>query len=103
MVLKHREGIKMSSEPEGRYMDAGPPSWDAEAKTFSFFLCKSGCTAMLAGSGTGMFVPPFAAKPVARAPSATVSWLAPHGATLPVPFHARQRIDLDSIRCHFPV
>ena len=23
-------------------MDAGPPSWDAEAKTFSFFLRKSG-------------------------------------------------------------
>ena len=23
-------------------MDAGPPSWDAEAKTFSFFLHKSG-------------------------------------------------------------
>jgi hypothetical protein len=32
----------MSSEPEGWYMDAGPPSWDAEAKTFSFFLHKSG-------------------------------------------------------------
>jgi Protein of unknown function (DUF1488) len=32
----------MSSEPEGWYMDAGPPSWDAEAKTFSFFLQKSG-------------------------------------------------------------
>ncbi len=26
----------MSIEPEGWYMDAGPPSWDAEAKTFSF-------------------------------------------------------------------
>jgi len=23
-------------------MDAGPPTWDAEAKTFSFFLHKSG-------------------------------------------------------------
>jgi Protein of unknown function (DUF1488) len=32
----------MSSEPEGWYMDAGPPSWDAEAKTFSFFLHRSG-------------------------------------------------------------
>ena len=32
----------MSMEPEGWYMDAGPPSWDAEARTFSFFLRKSG-------------------------------------------------------------
>ena len=29
-------GFKMSIEPEGWYMDAGPPSWDAQAKTFSF-------------------------------------------------------------------
>jgi len=29
-------------EPEGWYMDADPPLWDAEAKTFSFFLRKSG-------------------------------------------------------------
>src|SRR5438128_7523433 len=35
-------GFKMSSEPEGWYMEAGAPSWDAEAKTFSFFLHKSG-------------------------------------------------------------
>jgi hypothetical protein len=32
----------MSIEPEGWYIDAGPPSWDARAKTFSFFLRKSG-------------------------------------------------------------
>ena len=32
----------MSIEPEGWYMDAGPPSWDPEAKTFSFFLHKRG-------------------------------------------------------------
>jgi hypothetical protein len=32
----------MSMEPEGWYMNAGPPSWDAKAKTFSFFLCKLG-------------------------------------------------------------
>ena len=32
----------MSIEPEGWYMDAGPPSWDAQAKTFSFFLRKPG-------------------------------------------------------------
>jgi Protein of unknown function (DUF1488) len=32
----------MSVEPEGWYMDAGPPSWDAQAKTFSFFLRKQG-------------------------------------------------------------
>ena len=31
-----------SIEPEGWFMDAGPPSWDAEAKTFSFFLHKPG-------------------------------------------------------------
>jgi Protein of unknown function (DUF1488) len=30
----------MSVEPEGWHMDAGPPSWDAETKTFSFFLHK---------------------------------------------------------------
>ena len=28
-------------------MDAGPPSWDAEAKTFSFFLRKPGCGRVL--------------------------------------------------------
>ena len=32
----------MSMEPEGWYLDAGPPSWDAKAKTFSFFLRKLG-------------------------------------------------------------
>ena len=32
----------MSSEPAGWYMDADSPTWDAEAKTFSFFLHKSG-------------------------------------------------------------
>ena len=32
----------MSMEPEGWYMDAGPPSWDTQAKTFSFFLRKLG-------------------------------------------------------------
>jgi hypothetical protein len=31
----------MPIEPEGWHMDAGPPSWDAEAKTFSFFLHKT--------------------------------------------------------------
>ena len=30
----------MSIEPEGWFMAAGPPSWDAEARTFSFFLRK---------------------------------------------------------------
>jgi Protein of unknown function (DUF1488) len=33
-------GIKMSVEPEGWHMDPGPPSWDPEAKSFSFFLHK---------------------------------------------------------------
>jgi len=32
----------MSIEPEGWFMDAGPPSWDGEAKMFSFFLRKAG-------------------------------------------------------------
>ena len=32
----------MSIESEGWHMDAGPPSWDAKAKTFSFFLRKPG-------------------------------------------------------------
>jgi hypothetical protein len=40
--VEERGGFKMSIEPEGWHMDAGPPSWDAEAKTFSFFLCKPG-------------------------------------------------------------
>ena len=37
----------MPFEPEGWYMDADPPSWDADANTFSFFLCKSGCDRVL--------------------------------------------------------
>ena len=32
----------MPIEPEGWLMDAAPPSWDAEAETFSFFLSKPG-------------------------------------------------------------
>ncbi len=32
----------MSTEPEGWHIDASPPSWDPEAKTFSFFLHKPG-------------------------------------------------------------
>jgi hypothetical protein len=30
----------MSIEPEGWHMDEGPPSWDARAKTLSFYLLK---------------------------------------------------------------
>ena len=30
----------MAVEPEGWHMEASPPSWDPEAKTFSFFLHK---------------------------------------------------------------
>ena len=37
----------MPFEPEGWYMDAGPPSWDSDAKTLSFFLSKSGCDRVL--------------------------------------------------------
>ncbi len=32
----------MSIGPEGWFLDAGPPSWDGDAKTFSFFLRKAG-------------------------------------------------------------
>ena len=32
----------MSVGPEGWHIDADPPSWDPEAKTFSFFLHKPG-------------------------------------------------------------
>jgi Protein of unknown function (DUF1488) len=32
----------MSIEPEGWHIDEEPPSWDAEARTFTFFLHKSG-------------------------------------------------------------
>jgi hypothetical protein len=32
----------MSTKPEGWHIDASPPSWDPEAKTFSFFLHKPG-------------------------------------------------------------
>ena len=32
----------MSIEPEGWCVDASPPSWDAEAKKFSFYLRKPG-------------------------------------------------------------
>src|ERR1700730_6652856 len=35
-------GLKMAMEPEGWFMDPGPPSWDPEAKAFSFFLRKLG-------------------------------------------------------------
>ncbi|MGC1886532.1 MAG: DUF1488 family protein [Stellaceae bacterium] len=33
----------MLIEQEGWHMDPGPPTWDPEAKTFSFFLHKRGC------------------------------------------------------------
>jgi hypothetical protein len=32
----------MSIEPEGWHIDADPPSWNPEAKTFSFFISKPG-------------------------------------------------------------
>jgi hypothetical protein len=32
----------MSIEPEGWHIEVGPPSWDSEAKTLSFFLHKPG-------------------------------------------------------------
>jgi hypothetical protein len=42
VLKKNGELIKMSIEPEGWHIEAGPPSWDPEAKTFSFFLHKPG-------------------------------------------------------------
>jgi hypothetical protein len=38
--LDKGEVFKTMIEPEGWHMDPGPPSWDPEAKTFSFFLNK---------------------------------------------------------------
>jgi Protein of unknown function (DUF1488) len=46
MLLKSEES-EMSIEPEGWHLDAGPPSWDEEGKTFSFFLHKPGCERVL--------------------------------------------------------
>jgi hypothetical protein len=37
----------MLIEPEGWHMDPGLPSWDPEAKTFSFFLQKRGSESVL--------------------------------------------------------
>jgi hypothetical protein len=41
-VLMHRKVSKMPKEPEGWHMDAGPPSWHTNTKTFSFYLYKLG-------------------------------------------------------------
>jgi hypothetical protein len=40
--VEEGEVFKMAIEPEGWHMDPGPPSWDPEARTFSFFLHKRG-------------------------------------------------------------
>ena len=37
----------MSVEPEGWHIDAGPPSWNPETKTFAFCLHKSGRVSVL--------------------------------------------------------
>jgi hypothetical protein len=37
----------MLIKPEGWHMDPGPPSWDPEARKFSFFLHKRGCESVL--------------------------------------------------------
>lgn len=37
----------MSTGPEGWYMDACPPLWDARDKTLSFYLHKLGCERVL--------------------------------------------------------
>lgn len=40
--MKEKEVAKLSIEPEGWHIEPGLPSWDAKAKTFSFFLRKPG-------------------------------------------------------------
>jgi Protein of unknown function (DUF1488) len=40
---EERGGFKMPTEPEGWFLDSGPPLWHAETRTFSFFLHKQGC------------------------------------------------------------
>jgi hypothetical protein len=37
----------MLIEAAGWQMDASPPSWDANERTFYFFLCKQGCERVL--------------------------------------------------------
>jgi hypothetical protein len=37
----------MPMGPEGWYMDAGPPLWNARGKTLSFYLHKPGCESVL--------------------------------------------------------
>ena len=37
----------MSVEPEGWHIDAAPPSWNQETKTFAFYLHKSGRDSVL--------------------------------------------------------
>lgn len=50
VLKKHGEVSRMSTEPKGKisiepegwHIDAGPPSWNPKTKTFSFFLHKPG-------------------------------------------------------------
>ena len=43
MLLTGQRRSEVSGiEPEGWHIDAGPPWWDPEARTFSFFLHKPG-------------------------------------------------------------
>ena len=46
-VRKSMGKFTMPIEPEGWHMDAGPPSWDEDDKTFYFFLYKRGCERVL--------------------------------------------------------
>jgi Protein of unknown function (DUF1488) len=41
-LLIQGEGLKMSVQSAGWYMDDGPPSWRPETKAFSFYLRKLG-------------------------------------------------------------
>jgi Protein of unknown function (DUF1488) len=46
-LFNNKEVLKMSSEPEGWHMEPTAPTWDPEAKTFSFFLRKRGRESVL--------------------------------------------------------
>ena len=49
------ERSKMAIEPEGWHIDASPPSWDPDAKAFSFFLHKPGHQRVLCILGIDAF------------------------------------------------
>ena len=48
-LLIQGEGLEMSIESAGWYMDDGPPSWRPEGNAFSFYLRKLGHNRVLCG------------------------------------------------------